>query len=452
MNLPIDAIIKYEQPLPRYTSYPTVPFWDVDRFDAQMALNILKQSIQTEPEISLYIHLPYCESLCTFCGCNRRITKNHAVEQPYIDALLEEWRLYLLQMPQPPVITHLHLGGGTPTFFAPSELKRLINGIVAENTLSTTYEFSIEVHPNTCTHEHIDVLAELGFRRISVGVQDFDPRVQYIINRHQTFEKTQDIIEYARSKGFTGVNVDLVYGLPLQTVDSIELTIDQIAQLRPDRIAYYAYAHVPWKSKAQRRYTEDDLPSAREKIQMFLSAREKLQRLGYEQIAMDHFALPDDPLTKAWHTQRLHRNFMGYTTDSTPVLIGLGASSISDFNGSFAQNFKEVENYLDKVKTGKLPIERGHLSSSLDKYIATHIMQVMCTGKVKIPASALSGQHSEYISEQIQRFLNDGLLTWEGDSLQITELGQILLRNIASIFDTYLFNQGLKENMFSKSV
>lgn len=413
---------------------------------------MLKRSMLTKPDVSIYIHLPYCESLCTFCGCNRRITKNHAVEQPYIDAVLEEWRLYLLKMPQPPVITHIHLGGGTPTFFSPSELKRLIDGIVRRHKLSPNYEFSIEVHPNTCTYEHIDVLSDLGFRRISVGIQDFDPRVQFIINRNQTFEKTQDIIEYARSKGFTGVNVDLVYGLPMQTLDSVALTMDKIAKLKPDRIAYYAYAHVPWKSKAQRRYTEADLPSAREKIQMFLLARDRLQQLGYEQIAMDHFALPNDSMTKAWRDQSLHRNFMGYTTDLTPLLIGLGASSISDFNGNYTQNYKEVEKYLDEIKAGKLPIERGHLSSEMDNLIRAHIMQVMCEGKVKIPANALSGEHFEFIDSQIKQFLTDGILTWENESLQVTELGQILLRNVASIFDTYLFYRGLTEKMFSKSV
>ncbi|GCD78320.1 coproporphyrinogen-III oxidase [Thermaurantimonas aggregans] len=452
MSLSIETIIKYERPLPRYTSYPTVPFWDAEHFDAEKALGVLRQSMLTKPDVSIYIHLPYCESLCTFCGCNRRITKNHTVEQPYIDAILEEWRLYQLQMPQPPVITHIHLGGGTPTFFSPSELKRLIDGIVGRHKLSPIYEFSIEVHPNTCTYEHIDVLADIGFRRISVGIQDFDPRVQYIINRNQTFEKTRDIIEYARFKGFAGVNVDLVYGLPLQTVESIKHTTEKIAELMPDRIAYYAYAHVPWKSKAQRRYTEADLPSAREKIQMFLSARERLKKLGYEQIAMDHFALPNDSMTKAWHSKSLHRNFMGYTTDSTPLLIGLGASSISDFNGNFAQNYKEVEKYLGEVKAGKLPIERGHLSSEMDKLIADYIMQVMCTGMVKIPTDALSKEHLEFIANQLQNFIEDGILTWEGESLQVTELGQLLLRNIAAVFDTYLFYKGLKENMFSKSV
>ncbi|MFN3951673.1 MAG: oxygen-independent coproporphyrinogen III oxidase [Thermaurantimonas sp.] len=452
MNISPSLIAKYEQPLPRYTSYPTVPFWKTDEFDQREAFRRLESQMLQNSEVSIYIHLPYCESLCTFCGCNRRITKNHSVEEPYINALLEEWRLLQLRMPVHPVITHLHLGGGTPTFFSPRNLERMINHIVGAHKLSETYEFSIEVHPNTCTFQHIDTLADLGFRRISVGIQDFDPKVQYIINRNQTFEKTREIIDYAREKGFTGVNVDLVYGLPLQTLESIRLTLDKVAKIQPQRIAYYAYAHVPWKSKAQRRYSEEDLPSASEKITMFLSARQLLMEQGYNQVGMDHFALPDDGLTLAWSANRLHRNFMGYTTDSTRTLIGLGASSISDFYGAYIQNLKETEAYIHAISQGTLPIERGHILSDRDIAIRKCIMNVMCNRKIYFPKDIFSHDHLEYIIATIESFIQDEALIWDGESLTPTDFGQLILRNIAAIFDSYLFEKGLTENMFSKSV
>lgn len=452
MEVYLEKIIKYEKPLPRYTSYPTVPFWKTEEFDRQSALRVLQNQHHISREISLYIHLPYCERLCTFCGCNRRITKNHAVEQPYIDALLKEWKLYQQFLTDTPIVTHIHLGGGTPTFFAPEELERLIRGLLANARLSNNYEFSIEVHPNTCTSAHIDVLAELGFRRISVGIQDFDPKVQFIINRHQSFEKTQEVIALAREKGFTGINVDLVYGLPLQTLDSIHMTMEKVTILKPDRIAYYAYAHVPWKSKAQRRFTEADLPPSDEKINMFLTARKYLLESGYQQIAMDHFALPEDPMTIAWHSESLHRNFMGYTTDSTPLLIGLGASSISDFNGAYAQNHKEVEKYLEVLSTGILPIERGHLLSSTDCTLGKSIQEVMCKGRIQTWPTHVSPAHRMYIENQLVAFTDAGLLTCEDNSYKVTELGNLLLRNIASVFDAYLFEKGVVENMFSKSV
>lgn len=452
MEISFSTISKYEQPLPRYTSYPTVPFWNTEEFSPEPAFNALQRQLASNPEVSLYIHLPYCESLCTFCGCNRRITKNHHVEEPYISALLKEWGMFQFQMPVSPVIANIHLGGGTPTFFAPVRLERLISHLIRNHKLSDNYEFSIEVHPNTCTHQHIDVLSDLGFRRISVGIQDFDPKVQFIINRNQTFEKTREVIEYARDRGFTGINVDLVYGLPLQTMDSIKLTMEKISVLKPDRIAYYAYAHVPWKSKAQRRYTEKDLPQGFEKIKMFLNARKTLFGLGYLQVGMDHFALPQDDLASAWMNHTLRRNFMGYTTNASPVIIGLGASSISDFNGAYTQNYKEVESYLSAISERKLPIERGHIMSTVDLAIRDCIMDVMCRGKIQLPRELFQKAQMDYMNTKIEEFLSDGVIVRQGDSFKTTDLGNLLLRNIAAIFDSYLFEKGHRENMFSKSV
>lgn len=451
MRISSELLAKYEISLPRYTSFPTLPHWDQNHFQPSKAIQLLKNQVLLDPRVSLYIHLPFCESLCTFCGCNKRITRNHQVEAPYIQSILEEWRLYKMLLPTQPVISHIHLGGGTPTFFSPEQLTILITGLLNGQKTAEEYEFSVEVHPNTCTTEHLKTLYNLGFRRISVGIQDFDPKVLYSINRNQTFEKTRSIIEEARNIGFTGINVDLVYGLPLQTLDSIAYTLEKIEKLKPHRIAYYAYAHVPWKSKAQRRYTEKDLPASADRFNMFLFARKWLLSTGYVQVGMDHFAMPHDPLSIAFKAGELNRNFMGYTTDTSPTLIGLGASSISDFNTAYVQNYKEVETYQSVIASGQLAIEKGHLLTEEDITIKRHIMDVMCKGKIKLP-NDLSPEHLAYIEEKITEFINDGLLQWENESLVATEAGLLLIRNIASIMDPYLYRLGMRDNVFSKSI
>jgi len=332
----IDPILisKYNQPVPRYTSYPTVPFWNNEVAPQQWHL-LFKQTFTAQNAmegISLYIHLPFCESLCTYCGCNKKITTNHAVEEVYVEALLKEWNLYIQLMGERPRLREIHLGGGTPTFFSPARLARLLESIMKTGNIPADAQFSLEGHPNNTTREHLDELYRLGFRRISYGVQDLDPRVQQVINRIQPFDKVQRATEEARSAGFTAVNFDLIYGLPLQTVDSIEQTISQVCSLGPDRIAFYSYAHVPWASRGQRLFSEADLPGAAEKLDLYLRGKDLLTAAGYADIGMDHFALPQDELFKAKAERKLNRNFMGYTTQSSGLLLGLGVSAISDLN------------------------------------------------------------------------------------------------------------------------
>src|SRR5688572_12987732 len=305
---------KYNQPVPRYTSYPTVPYWK-DRLETEEWTNIFKakfEELNHIQGISLYIHLPFCESLCTYCGCNKKITTNHSVEEEYLTAIEKEWKLYRKMMRQTPVIRELHLGGGTPTFFSPKNLERLLKTILNGSIIHPQHSFSIEGHPNNTTAAHLKVLYQLGFRRISYGVQDLDPEVQHIINRIQPFENVERATNEARKIGFTSVNFDLIYGLPLQTLHSIERTINEVLTLRPDRIAFYSYAHVPWTSRAQRLFDESHLPSAEEKIQLYMKGKELLMNAGYVDIGMDHFALPEDELYIASTEGRLHRNFMGY--------------------------------------------------------------------------------------------------------------------------------------------
>lgn len=328
--LPHSLVRKYNQPVPRYTSYPTVPYWkekvDVKDWKRNIQIQLAKHG---KEGISLYIHLPFCESLCTYCGCNKKITTNHNVENEYIIAVASEWRLYKELMREKPVVRELHLGGGTPTFFSPTNLRLLLKLILKDVSVHPQHTFSIEGHPNNTTREHLQVLYELGFRRISYGVQDLDAEVQRIINRVQPFNNVKQATGMVREIGFTSVNFDLIYGLPKQTQASIEETILQTISLHPDRIAFYSYAHVPWNSKAQRLFDENDLPTAEEKIKLYRHGKHLLQKAGYIDIGMDHFALPHDELNHARISEKLHRNFMGYTVQPTTILIGLGVSAIS---------------------------------------------------------------------------------------------------------------------------
>lgn len=455
MNSPILALLsKYDKPIPRYTSYPTVPYWQSDSIDTEAwKKSVLNTLAQEDGELSIYVHLPYCESLCTFCACNKRITKNHNVEDKYINTVLKEWEMYRSEMNFNPVIREIHLGGGTPTFFSPANLTRLIEGIVTSSCLiHKDHEFSIEVHPNYTKREHLEALRKVGFSRISVGVQDFDPQVQYVINRIQSFEKTKEVIDWARELGYDSVNVDLVYGLPTQTIENIESTIDQIKKLRPGRIAFYSYAHVPWKSKGQRRYTEADLPSANAKWEMYNRGRELLVQAGFNAIGMDHFALADDKLWKATAEGKMHRNFMGYTTTQNKLIIGLGASAISDSWNAFVQNEKEVEAYEEKVEKGQLPMVTGHLLTKEDLLFRKKILQLMCSGKTTIEMCQLDTGFYQSIMNQLHTLQEDGLVELSGNSISVTTLGNIFIRNICSALDAQMWKKSNFDNVFSKAI
>jgi oxygen-independent coproporphyrinogen-3 oxidase len=445
---------KYNQPVPRYTSYPTVPFWK-----EQIGIEEWRQAFKAKFEeqnhtngISLYIHLPFCESLCTYCGCNKKITTNHKVEDEYLLAIEKEWVIYRRLMKQMPVIRELHLGGGTPTFFSPRNLQRLLSFILKSSIIHPRHEFSIEGHPNNTTKEHLKMLYNVGFRRISYGVQDNDPEVQRIINRIQPFENVKRATEMARSIGFTSVNFDLIYGLPLQTPESIERTINQTIELRPDRIAFYSYAHVPWTSKAQRLFDESHLPSAEDKISLYLKGKELLVKNGYVDIGMDHFALTNDELYKAWKEGRLHRNFMGYTTTSTKFLLGLGVSSISDTGSAFAQNDKTLHDYYASVAENKLPIKKGYFLSEEDEVFRRYILDIICKGEVSFEEAHLP-LLEQYTFPILAELEKDELIVWDKYGLNVTPQGHNFLRNICSAFDLYLQRSAKdNKNLFSKAI
>jgi oxygen-independent coproporphyrinogen-3 oxidase len=450
-----DALLrKYDVPVPRYTSYPTVPYWDTDRFNASVWTDLVRQEFERSNDtqgISLYIHLPFCESLCTYCACNTRITRNHAVEARYSEAVLAEWDSYLRIFGRTPVIRELHIGGGTPTFFSPDNLGHLVEGILSRCQVHEDRAFSFEGHPNNTTAEHLRVLHALGFDRVSFGVQDLDMKVQLAIHRIQSYESLAEVTRLSREAGYRSVSYDLIYGLPHQTVASVEHTLEKVCALKPDRLAFYSYAHVPWIRPGQRGYEDAHLPSDVLKRELYERGDAVLRRQGYSSIGMDHYALPGDDLHIAHDTGRLHRNFMGYTTTSTRLLIGLGASAISDAYSAYAQNVKGVEEYEALAKRGELPLLKGHIQSEHDRLTRRCILDIACRG-------ALDGGHlgavcDEEMLDRLRAMEGEGIVALGSDGLRVTELGQAFVRNVCSVFDARMRNRSERKDVgFSKGI
>jgi oxygen-independent coproporphyrinogen-3 oxidase len=452
-NSILSLLKKYDVPTPRYTSYPTVPYWDFSTInEASWKQSIVETFIAEKAELCIYIHLPFCENLCTFCACTKRITVNHSVEDHYIQAVLKEWQLYRSMLPTTPIIKEIHLGGGTPTFFSADNLVQLIKGITKDAIIKDDHEFSIEVHPNYTTEVHLQKLADVGFNRISLGVQDFDPIVQFAINRVQSFERTKEVADWAKKYNYTSINIDLIYGLPHQTVQSVKFSINKIASLMPDRIAFYSYAHVPWKSKGQRRYTLADLPEAEQKWEMYNTGKELLEAAGFKSIGMDHFALKDDKLFMAVASGNLHRNFMGYTTTKSKLIIGLGVSSISDSWNAFSQNEKEVEAYEEKINQGILPLVHGHLLSEEDVVIRKKILELMCENKTSLDSKLLSTGFKKNVFLTWQKMEADGLVTINNQNINVTTKGNSFIRNISAALDKKLWENESRMNTFSNAI
>ncbi len=443
----VNLLKKYNVAAPRYTSYPTVPYWDNESFSTEAwSASLLKTYTSLgEQGISIYIHLPFCESLCTYCGCNTRITKNHGVEKPYIEAVIKEWELYTQILGERPKIKELHLGGGTPTFFSPENLQYLLIAILGENNRDAICSF--EGHPDNTTIAHLQALSDLGFKRLSLGIQDFDPKVQLMINRFQTPEQVSAITSQARAIGYDSINFDLIYGLPGQTLGGLSETLEEVIKQKPDRIAFYSYAHVPWLKPGQRHYSEKDIPQGDEKFALYQLGRTCLLEAGYKEIGMDHFALDTDSLYLASKNYQLHRNFMGYTDRATKILIGLGVSSISDCQTAFAQNAKTVESYLEQIMQGELAIAKGHLLSEKDLDIRQHILNLMCKGATRFTAEIPS-----LIKQRLMPFIVDGLIEVDNQQIHITESGKPFLRNICMAFDERLWQRQPETTLFSSAV
>ena len=447
---------KYNVPGPRYTSYPTVPYWNESAFTVEQWKSSFQKSFSesnSQNGISLYLHLPFCESMCTFCGCNKRITKNHSVEEIDISAILKEWRLYCELLPEKPSIKEIHLGGGTPTFFSTENLEHLINGIFKLADKADNYEFSFEGHPNNTTYEQLKKLYDLGFRRVSFGVQDYAEKVQKAIHRIQPFHNVAKVTFWAKEIGYKSIGHDIIFGLPFQTVEDVIDTVEKTNSLKPDRLAFYSYAHVPWiKGNGQRGFNEENLPKDAEKRKLYETGKQLLSANGYHEIGMDHFALSSDSLYHAAHNKKMHRNFMGYSASKTQLMIGLGVSSISDSWYSFAQNTKSLEEYYRILREDQLPIVKGHILDEEDLIIRKHILNLTCDLETSWSNESLYFKELPSVLLDLEEIEKDKLIVIEENKLKITEAGRPFVRNICMAFDLHLKRKSPETNLFSMTV
>ena len=449
---------KYDVPGPRYTSYPTVPIWSDQVGPADFEKNLLAVS-GSEP-LSLYFHLPFCEKLCHFCGCMKVITSDHSRSRTYVDVLLKEMDTVFAKLGHSKKhISQIHLGGGSPNFLQPDELSQLMQKVRQECVILPGAEMAIEMHPRTTTPAFADRLKKEGFNRVSLGVQDFDETVQRLINRFQTYDMTRDMCVYLRDLGFKQFNFDLIYGLPGQTMATFENTLKQTLTLKPDRLAVYSYAHVPWVSPVQRSFKDEDIPSPETKLKLFQMAYAFFLDKGYQAIGMDHFALETDDLFKAKTDASVHRNFMGYSTRAEAHQIGFGVSAISYVNGQYFQNEKLLGAYQTLAGTGALMTHRGCLLSRDDQIRRELITQLMCHMHVDVRAfeKDFAIHFADYFRDDLRLltdFVADGLLTLTPDHLTVVGFGHLFLRNMAMCFDRHLetIRKQAKNPVFSRTV
>lgn len=452
----LDALVeKYSAAIPRYTSYPTAVEFnsDVDSDLWLESLHRFSDADQNEPKrIALYCHIPFCKTLCYYCACNKKITKDRSVVAPYLEALSIEIKTIREALSDNHQVEQIHWGGGTPNYLTAEESESLYETIISEfPNIDSNADISVEVDPRTVTAKLIKTYRALGFNRISLGVQDFDRSVQEVVNRVQSYEETQNVIEKSREAGISSVNVDLMYGLPNQELDSFKETIDQVVALKPERIALYGYAHVTWRKKAQKSFHRYALPSPKLRISLFLAALRILRDAGYRYIGMDHFALPNDELRIALDNGSLNRNFMGYTTHRDASVLGFGASAISSLPTMYAQNATDVGEYEERIAFRGVATARG-ITCSKDDIVRREIIEgILCRGKVDL---SYIQKHEIAIPEaQLQELVEDGLVELTESELVVTALGRLFLRNIAACFDAYLANHRLRAKpVFSQSV
>lgn len=447
---PAERFAKYDVPVPRYTSYPTVPQWHQPPSADEWIASLRHAAARPDAALAVYIHIPFCESLCMFCGCNTVITRDHGRERGYVETVLAELDVYLGLVPelktQP--FRQLHLGGGTPTFLSPEALAALVDGVRARlNVDAREFEGSIEVDPRVTTATQLATLRDRDFRRVSMGVQDVDPGVQHLVNRTQPFDLTARVSSAARQMGYESINVDLIYGLPGQTLETMKVLARDVLTLAPDRLAVYGYARVPWIKPAQRRFRDDQIPVGAEKRALYEAIRAPLLEGGYLEIGMDHFARPTDTLAVAAAAGRLHRNFMGYTEVHTTTLLGLGVSAISDTPDCYHQNEKVITKYDESVKAGAIPTHRGHVLSDEDRRRRDAIASLMTTFRVDLREAGLAPS-----TETLRSLVADEVVRVDGDVLTVPQTGRPFLRNAAALFDEYLTRDPQGRPLYSTSV
>ncbi len=444
---------KYDVPAPRYTSYPTVPYWETPPKTKDW-LRSIRESLNTTTQKnswSMYIHIPFCETLCTYCGCNTVITKNHQREKMYLNLLHKELNYYLNEVSElkESVLYELHIGGGTPTFLSSDHLDFLLTFVLKNFTKRENWIGSVEVDPRHTQQKQLEVMRKHGFNRISLGVQDFNTEVQQLVNRIQSYEETKTLTEEARKLGYKSINFDLIYGLPQQSLKKMQNTIEKTLSLGPERIALYSLAIVPWIKPSQRIFKDEDLPGPKEKRELYEYSRDTLLAAGYIEIGMDHFSLPHDDLAIAQKNARLHRNFMGYTPLRTKLLLGIGLSAISETPDYFHQNHKEISRYEEAIhKKNRLPTLRGHCLTQEDKEQRELILQFMTHDHVNLPSTKMRLS----LEKKLEEMIKDKLVVFQKNTIQITSKGKPFLRNACMALDKRLHNKYPKTQVFSKSL
>jgi oxygen-independent coproporphyrinogen-3 oxidase len=457
-NVDIELLKKYDRPGPRYTSYPPAPAFSKDFGPDDYKDAIIENNRENPTNVlSLYFHIPFCDTLCYFCGCNMLVTHNRATIRKYLDYLKREVEMVCEFLSSGRKVTQLHWGGGTPSYLNPDEIKELGDFINERFEFVDDPEVGVEIDPRGLTYEHMKAFREVGFNRISMGVQDFDPRVQKAVNRIQPEEITRQAIDWARELGFKSINLDLIYGLPFQTVESFEKTLDKVIELSPERLAVFNFAYVPWLKPHQRVIKKEDLPTPDVKLKILKMTIEKLTEAGYVYIGMDHFAKPDDELAIAQREKTLYRNFQGYSTRAGADLYAFGMSAINQFQNIYAQNYKELKDYYSRIDEGKFPTAVGYRMSQ-DDIIRKHvIMRLMCD--MELTKSEVEEKFNikfdDYFADSIQKlneFVEDGLVELSGDKIKVSLMGRLVIRNIAMCFDAYIDKMMKEKPIFSRTV
>jgi oxygen-independent coproporphyrinogen III oxidase len=447
IRVDLETVKRFDRPGPRYTSYPTAVEFTEEVGEAAYRDRLALANAHRDAPLSLYAHLPFCEHRCLFCGCHVVITPHMPVAEKYLEYLKREIDLLAAQLPDRRSVVQMHWGGGTPTYYSPAQLRDLFGHVRKYFDFVDGAEIAVEVDPRVTSRDHLETLAELGFNRLSMGVQDLTPEVQTAITRNQTYDQTAELVQHAREVGFTeGINIDLIYGLPLQEPESFGKNLDQVIGLRPDRVAVYSFAYVPWIRGHQKKLDPETLPSAEVKLELYLMAMERFLDAGYQPIGMDHFALPDDELSVAADQGRLYRNFMGYTVMPASDMVGIGVSGIGEVQHGFFQNEKKLSTYYEAIDGDRLPVARGYLLDEDDRIRQYVIQQIMCNFVIRKAdvKERFDVDFDDYLASSLAR-LDDvreaGFVVVDDEGLRVTPPGRVFVRNVCMAFDRYLMDK-----------
>ena len=456
-----ELLARYDRPGPRYTSYPTAVEFNAGVDEAAYIRSLALANERTDDPLSVYVHLPFCEERCAYCGCNVVITRHRDVANEYLDYLEREIDLLAEHLPARRTVSQLHWGGGTPTYYTAEQLERVFARLAKHFTFTADAEIGVEIDPRVTSFDQLETLNRLGFNRLSMGVQDFAPEVQEAVNRIQSYEDTAALLTHARGLGFRSINIDLIYGLPHQTIEGFSRTMEQVLTLRPERVAVYSFAFVPWMKAHMKHLADESLPGPDLKVALFGLARRAFLDAGYRQIGMDHFAVPEDELGRAIEHRALHRNFMGYTVQSARDMVALGVSGIGDVQNTFVQNTKKLNEYYAGLTAGRFPIERGYALDRDDEIRRHVITALMCNGYLTIAdvEERFGISFDDYFASELAELTAadspqaDGLISVTPAALEVTPLGQLFVRNICMVFDRYLrARTGGATPVFSRTV